>query len=101
MARLSALFASIALVFLLLGCVSQPSAPPLGQPGPEQPPAPPENPPAYPNQPGITSSITTEACAQAGGSVVNTLGSGSEYCPAGKEQLGVVEGMDCPCVCCK
>jgi hypothetical protein len=45
--------------------------------------------------------ITAEACASAGGSVVNTLGSGSEYCPQGRQQLGTVEGMDCPCVCCK
>ena len=100
MAKLPVLFASITLVFLLLGCVSQPSAPHLGQPGPEQPPAPPENPPSWPNEPTMTA-ITAEACASAGGSVVNTLGSGSEYCPQGRQQLGTVEGMDCPCVCCK
>ena len=41
--------------------------------------------------------ITSDECAEKGGRIVNTMG---ESCTENELEIGPVQNMECPCVCC-
>jgi hypothetical protein len=45
--------------------------------------------------------MTTEECAAQKGKITNRAGDHDEiYCPENSKNIGNIEGVKCPCVCC-
>ncbi len=47
----------------------------------------------------IEKNISSEECTKLGGETINTLN--QKYCDSPENFLGTIDGMRCPCICCK